>query len=44
MKEMIPNDTGFWWRKFKERNHIENPGVNGRIILKFISKERNGKA
>ena len=25
--------TGFWWRNLKERDHLEGPGVDGRIIL-----------
>jgi hypothetical protein len=26
--------TGFWWENLKEKYHLKNPGVNGRIILK----------
>jgi len=25
--------TGFWWGNLRERNHWEDPDVNGRIIL-----------
>jgi len=28
--------TGFWWGNLRERGHLENPGVNGRIILTWI--------
>jgi len=31
--------TGFWWKNLRERDHLENPSVNGRIILKWIFKE-----
>jgi hypothetical protein len=24
--------TGFWWGNVSERDHLEDPGVNGRII------------
>jgi hypothetical protein len=24
--------AGFWWRNLRERNHLEEPGVDGRII------------
>jgi hypothetical protein len=26
--------TGFWWGNLKERNHLGDPGVDGRIILR----------
>ena len=25
--------TGFWWRNLRETDHLEDPGVDGRIIL-----------
>jgi len=31
--------TGFWWRDLWERDHSENPGVDGRIIVKQIYKK-----
>jgi hypothetical protein len=30
--------TGFWWEDLREGNHLEDPGVDGRIILKWIYK------
>jgi hypothetical protein len=32
--------TGFWWRNLREKEHLEDPDVDGRTILKCIF--RNG--
>jgi len=34
--------TGFWWENLKEIDHLEDPGINGSIILKYIFKKWNG--
>jgi hypothetical protein len=31
--------AGFWWGSHKERNHLENLGVDDKIILKWIFKK-----
>jgi len=28
--------TGFWWGNLSERDHLDDPGVDGRIILRCI--------
>ena len=33
---------GFWWGNLMERDHMENPGVNGRIILRWIFRKWDG--
>jgi len=30
---------GFWWEKLRERDLLEDPGVDGRIMLKFLFNE-----
>jgi hypothetical protein len=31
--------TGFWWGNLRERDHLECPGVDGRIILRRIFRK-----
>ena len=31
--------TGFWWGELRDSDHLEDLGVDGRIILKFILKQ-----
>jgi len=27
--------TGLWWGNLSERDHLEDPGIDGRIILRW---------
>jgi hypothetical protein len=31
--------TGFWWESLRERVHLEDPGVEGKIILRWIFRK-----
>jgi hypothetical protein len=30
---------GVWWGSFRERDHLKDPDVDGRLILKWILKK-----
>jgi hypothetical protein len=34
--------TGFCWGNFREGDHLEDPGVDERIILRWIVRKWNG--
>jgi hypothetical protein len=36
--------TGFWWGELRKGDHLEDPGVDRRIILKWIFKKWDGGA
>jgi len=31
--------TGLWWENLREIDHLEDPGVDGRIILRWIFRK-----
>jgi len=31
--------TGVWWGNLRERDHLEDPGIDRRIILKWIFRK-----
>jgi len=36
--------TGFWWGHLRERDHLEVPGIDWRLIFRRIFKEVRGRA
>jgi len=34
--------TGFWWGNMRERVHLEDPGIDEKIILRRIFKKWDG--
>ena len=34
--------TGFWWGNVRERDYLENPGIDGMIISSWIVKKWDG--
>ena len=36
--------AGFWWGNPRERNHLKDPGVDERIILRWIFRKIDGRA
>jgi hypothetical protein len=36
--------TGFWWGKLREREQLEDPGIDGRIVLKKMFRKWNVRA
>jgi hypothetical protein len=31
--------TGFWWGNLRERDHLQDPGVDGKMILRWIFRK-----
>jgi hypothetical protein len=32
-------DTGFWWENLREKHHLEEPGLDGKVILRWIIRK-----
>jgi hypothetical protein len=36
--------TGFWWGNLREGDHLEDPGIDERIILRWIFRKWDVRA
>jgi len=34
--------AGFWWGNLRERDHLEDPGIDGRIMLRWVFRKWDG--
>jgi hypothetical protein len=34
--------TAFWWGNLREKDHLEDQGVDGRIMLRWIFRKWDG--
>jgi len=41
-RERVEEHAGFWQGNLRERDNLEDPGVNGIIILRWIFKQWDG--
>jgi len=35
--------TGFWWRKVREREHLEDSDLDERVLIKWVLMKAVGK-
>jgi hypothetical protein len=35
--------TGFWWGNLRKKDHLADPGEDGRITLKWIFRKWDGR-